>query len=265
MSTGKQYKKRVLVSFRGRCPFNCKHCYTYELPERTEKTIPEITAEAGSEYPFDIIYLSQKYENFFDGSRGMALCRELYSRYQKDIFIITRSHLNYEIMVQLGFLNQVMQQQGNQLYLAVSLCADQSYTSIEDSSICPTPNQRLENLRCGKPFGIKTILMLRPIFPNFLVPTDEYIHILQRAEKYTDAVVSSGLIVTDAILTRLGLKAESCIYLENGDSEYLSDLNDARYLDVENELYYIQSYCQNRKLPFFRHSMPALNCLAISG
>lgn len=97
--------------------------------------------------------------------------------------------------------------------------------------------------------------MLRPIFPNFLVPTNEYINILQRerAEKYTDA-----------ILARLGLKAESFIYLENGASEYLSDLNDPRYLAVENELSCIQRYCKNRKLPFLRHSMPALNCLAIS-
>ena len=145
MTTPNRYVKRTLVSFRGRCPMHCKHCYTYDLDEREEKTISEIVEETGHE-SFDIIYLSQKYENFYDESQGLALCQGLYDKYQKDIFIITRSYLSDGLIERLGNLNRRMQQQCNQLYIAVSLCADDSYTITENQMVCPTPHKRLENL-----------------------------------------------------------------------------------------------------------------------
>lgn len=261
MTVPKQYKKRVLVSFRERCPMHCKHCYTYDLDEREKKTIPEIVEETGNE-TFDIIYLSQKCENFYDGEQGIALCQELYKRYQQDIFIITRSYLSDKIMERLGYLNQEMQLQGNQLYIAVSLCADRSYTITEDQTICPTPNQRLENLRRGQAYGMKTLLLLRPVFPNTVIPVKECIGILDQAKDFVNAVISSGLIVTDAILARLGLDGDRFTYQVDGESEYLSDLEGARYIDVERELDQIQKGCRDREIPFFRHSMPALNYLA---
>lgn len=261
MTTEKVYKKRVLVSFRGRCPMRCKHCYTYEMDKREERSISEIVSETERE-TFDIIYLSQKYENFFDEENGLSLCYELYSRFKKDIFIITRSYLSDPLMEQLGLLNQQMQRNGNQLYMAASICADQSYTITEDEAQCPTPNQRLENLARGKNYGIRTLLLLRPIFPDTVIPVDECLNILERAMNTVDAVIASGLIVTEKILARLGLNGNSFTYLHNGDSEYLSDLKGAKYLDVESELSKIQKCCVDMNIPFFRHSLPALNYLA---
>lgn len=261
MTTSNQYVNRTLVSFRGRCPMHCKHCYTYDLEEREEKSLSEIVKETGHE-SFDIIYLSQKYENFYDEDQGFALCQQLYDKYQKDILIITRSYLSDSAIERLGHLNQKMRKQNNQLYIAVSLCADNSYTITEDQMVCPAPHQRLENLRRGQAHGIKTLLLLRPVFPNAIIPIEECIGILDQAKDYVNAVISSGLIVTNSILERLDLEEESLNYLENGDSEYLSDLKNARYLDVEHEISQICDKCKEKGIPFFRHSMPALNYLA---
>lgn len=238
----------------------CKHCYTYELPERKEKIVSEIVSEAANQ-TFDIIYVSQKYENFYDEKQGLSLCQQLYAAYQKDILIITRSHLSDDVIGQLASLNKKMQYNGNQLYIAVSICADRSYAVTENQTLCPAPSQRLENLRLGQMYGIKTLLFLRPIFPDIVIPAEECIGILDQAKLFADAVVASGLIVTDTILSRLGLEHDMFTYLEKGDSEYLSDLENPQYIDVERELSLIQAACKDRKIPFFRHSMPALNYL----
>lgn len=261
MTVPERYIKRVLVSFRGRCPMQCKHCYTYDLPEREEKEISYIVEETGRE-EFDIIYLSQKYENFYDEEQGFSLCRDLYFKYHKDIFIITRSHFSDDLVKKLKDLNQEMQKNGNQLYLAVSLCADQSYYITEDREKCPTPLRRLDNLRRAHKHGIKTLMLLRPIFPDAIIPVKECIGLLEQGKDYVNAVVSSGLAVTDSILLRLSLSGEDFNYLPSSDSEYLSDLKGAHYVDVRSELLQIQRGCMERKIPFFLHSMPALNYLA---
>lgn len=263
MNARTQYKDRVLVSFRGRCPLLCKHCYTYDLDEPKEMSIHEIVQETGKS-TFDIIYLSQKYENFFDESNGLKLCQELYDTFQKDIFIITRSYLSDALMGQLQRLNLKMREQGNQLYIAVSLCADRSYAIAEDPIMCPSPSQRLENLHRGHDLGIKTLLLLRPVFPDSVIPVKECICILEKAKNDVDAVISSGLIVTDNILARLGLENNTFTYKSDSKSEYLSDIEDAKYLDVEMELSRIKEGCRERGLPFFEHSMPALNYLAVT-
>lgn len=264
MSVPERYIKRVLVSFRGRCPMQCKHCYTYDLAEREEKTVLEIVEETGRE-KFDIIYLSQKYENFYDEEQGLSLCRELYFAYHKDIFIITRSHFSDSLVKRLKELNQEMQKNGNQLYLGVSLCADHSYSITEDPEKCPTPLKRLDNIRRAHKYGIKTLILLRPIFPDAVIPVKECIGLLEQGKDFVDAVVSSGLVVTDSILMRLNLKKKDFNYLPSNNSEYLSDLKGAHYIDVRSELFQIQRGCIERKIPFFSHSMPALNYLAAVG
>ena len=88
-----RYQNRVLVSFDGICPMKCKHCYTYELNLASKnRSIDQIVLDLNDK-KFDVIYLSQSYENFFDEKKGIELVRKLYDCYQKDIFIITSSYL----------------------------------------------------------------------------------------------------------------------------------------------------------------------------
>ena len=257
------YKSRTFVSYQGKCPMNCKHCYAHELEYSSNSNcISEVVNEVDKQ-EFDIIYVSQRYENFYDEEKGVSLCQALYERHHKDLLIITRSYLSDRLVEKLVQLNKTMQCRGNQLYLAVSICAEQSYSFTEDESVCPTPQQRLLNLKRVHPHHIKTLLFLRPVFPDKVIPAAECISIIKQAKDFTDAVISSGLIVSDAILKRLGLEKASFAYLESGDSSYLADLNqdDILYMDVENELQMIQNECEFFGIPFFRHSMPALNYL----
>lgn len=258
-----KYNTRILTSFSGECPMNCKHCYTYELPAKTQNNSYRQIVDEISEKTFDIIYLSQSYENFFDEEKGICLCEELYKKYKKDLFIITRSSLSDKALERLKVLNQVMMSKGNNLFFAVSLCADQSYYLTEDEQMCPPPEKRLRNLEKMAAYGIRTILLLRPIFPDNIIPIDECIGLIEKSKNYIGAVVSSGLIVTDGILDKLSLDKECLRFLPSGKTEYLQDLDPdkAQYVDVEKELYTLESFCKQMEIPFFRHSLPALNYL----
>ena len=57
------HKDRVLISYDGECPFRCKHCYTFSLDKKKERTVDEILFDIKNE-KFDIIYVSQKNEFF---------------------------------------------------------------------------------------------------------------------------------------------------------------------------------------------------------
>lgn len=261
--TDQRYKKRVFVSFDGQCPMNCRHCYTYGLDMNHARRSAEEIVGAVKEKETDIIYVSHNYENFYKQKDGLALCELLYAACHKDIFVITRSYLSDETLHQLGSLNLLMNRDGHQLYIAVSLCADNSYAVTEDPSNCPEPGKRLSNLARAHEQGIKTILLLRPIFPNSVVPVTECMNLVIRSKDYVSAVVSSGLIVTDMIIGRLAIEEKYLVYTAGGASEYLDELNDpsVRYVDVTREIEQIEKTCMSSGIPFFSHSIPALNYL----
>jgi len=260
-----KFAKRAIVSFSGICPMNCKHCYTFELDKEGEDQIDNIIGTIGNR-SFDIIYVSQSYENFFDGKKGTMLCTDLYNKYKKDIVIITRSYLDDEIIEILYDLNETMKINGHQLYLMVSFSAKKSYGVTEDVDICPSPKLRISNLERAFNKGIKTALLLRPLFPNNIIPILESINIIEETKPFINAVISSGLILTDKILDRLGLNKNDFNYLETGDSEYLKDLDkeNVKYVDVEREIHIVQAYCELIRMPFFMHTMPAINYLSIA-
>lgn len=255
------YTKREMVSFDGRCPLQCKYCYTYDLQENFQhRSIEELVCSI-DEKEFDILYFSQTYENFWVQKEGLYFCEELYRKYKKDIFIITKSLLNDNSILRLADLNRQMKNNGNQLYLGVSVCANESYGEVEQKGLCPSPIERISNLERGYRQGIKTLLLLRPIFPDNIVPVRECLDLIGRIKSEVCAVVSSGLITTPNNLKELRLERESLRYLENGDSNYLANIEREKvsFVNVEDELKIIQNYCQEQKIPFFRHSIPALN------
>lgn len=259
-----RYRDRALVSFQGRCPMNCKHCYTFDLDEQEEILEASAVASAALPEDCDIIYVSQRYENFYHEPDGTDLCRALYRTHHKDIFVITRSFLHDDTLRDLSRLHRKMAAQGHTLFLSVSLCANESYGVTEDPAVCPTPLQRLSNLQRAHALGIQTILMLRPVFPDAVIPVSECCSLVARYADAVDAVVTSGLIVTEGVLARLHLDESALSFATDGDSSYLADLKgeDVRYVDVERELREIERACAAQGVPCFRHSMPALNFLA---
>lgn len=105
------------------------------------------------------------------------------------------------------------------------------------------------------------MVFLRPVFPDSIIPITECQEVIENISKSTDAIVASGLIVTPGILSRLNLKLTDLPLLEKGDSEYLDDIpqNEIHYVNVEEELYQIEKRCEECGVPFFRHSIWALN------
>lgn len=259
----KKYQKRVFISFDGKCPMNCLHCFTYELEEKKNSRKNEELLQELEEKEFDIVYVSQTYENFYEEEKGIDLCKSVYKKYRKDIYIITRSRLSDNGIMELADLNAQMRQKGNRLFVAVSVCGNESYGITEDVNRCPSPNERLKNLEKLYYMGVSTILLVRPLFPDHIISVDECKKLIELSKDYIDVVISSGLIVTDKIIERLGLTEDKLKFLVDGDSEYLANLQQrqVRYLDVEQELQTLDVYCNEIHLPFFRHSLPALNFL----
>lgn len=256
-----KFMKRAMISFDGQCPLKCKYCYTYDLKcADKNRTVKELVDSLDNE-EFDIIYVSQTYENFANQLDGVDLCRSLYKKYNKDIFIITKSELDNRTISHLVKLNNIMRESGKQLFFGVSLCSDESYSNVENKYLCPSPEIRLSNLKKMHLNGINTLLILRPIFPNFIIPIDECLGLIKKSIPYVDAVVSSGLIITDSITNRLNIKKQSLLFLEEGDTDYLANIDRERidFVDVSEELKVIEEQCIKLNIPFFSHTMPALN------
>lgn len=259
-----KYNNRVIVSMDRECPMGCKHCYSFAMTHSNTPQSDESVISRAKKSAADIVYLSEKTENFFDEREGYELCKCLFEECKKDIFVITRSFLSDETIQQLATLDQQMKQTANALYLAVSVCAHESYGITEDIHLCPTPDARISNLKRASALGIHTILMVRPVFPSKMVPIKEYLELVDQCNGNVDVVVTSGLIVTDSILKRLGVEREFFSYMACGDSSYLADLEDKSisYVNVEAELQEIENKCSMCGIPYYRHTMPALNWIA---
>lgn len=257
-----KYTNRIIIGFDGRCPLNCKHCYAHGLDQVCEpRSISQLVASI-EEKDFDIIYLSQKNETFYDEKEGLAFCEALYNKYKKDIYIITRSNLSDNTINELARINSEMGGAGNKLIVGISICANESFLKTE-SNICPSPSERLVCMKKIHQRGIKTILTIRPVFPDWFIPVSELKEIINKASDYYDCVVSSGLIASEHIIADLGMNLMTIKYLTSGDSTYLDDINknDFKFLDVEEELNEIEATVLACGKNFYRHSMQALNSI----
>ena len=98
------YRNRTFISFQGKCPMNCKHCYTYELDHKEQEDIFKDIDE-DSIRSCDIIYVSQKYENFHDEKKGMLFCTELYSKYKKEMCANSFIYSCVTVIMRCSFYN----------------------------------------------------------------------------------------------------------------------------------------------------------------
>jgi len=255
--------KRVLVSFDGKCRFKCKHCYTYDLPQtEIERTVDEIIDNL-EDREFDIIYISQKNENFFEQDRGVLLCEKLYNRYKRDLFIITRNVLNNVNIARLCKLYNIMNKENHNLYVGVSICAYDSYTKTETEGIVPTPQERINFLKNLNKLGLKPILFLRPVFPDSIIPTQDYLKIIDECQGNISCVVTAGLMINHNIAERLEITYEELSFGIMGESEYLKDAieSEMKMVDVKKKMDLIEKVCKEKKVPLFKHSLHAVSFL----
>lgn len=255
-------KKRELVSFDDICPFNCKHCYTFEL-DRTghNRTINEIVDSlAGKE--FDVVYVSQRKDNFVNPDEGLELCEKLYDRYNCNLIAITRNTFDNAQLDRLTKLNNRMRANNKFLFMAVSIPALESAKVTEDLQKIPTPQERMEFLEKISERGVLNILLIRPLFPDALVPVEEVLRIIQTCKKFVSCIVSSGLAVNEHILKRLNLKEDELVYSDEKIDYLVGAIEgNVKYIDVKNKIEIINNECKKWNIPFFEHSVPALNYL----
>ena len=252
---------RVFVSFDEPCYYQCKHCYTYAITRDRIRSTKEIVDSIVNEV-FDVIYVSQKTDNFHIPKRGIELCEQLFERYEANQFVITRSVFNDEEICRFQKLLLKANSKNKKLFIAVSMNSMQSNYMCEDTERVPSPESRIAFLRELSECGFDPILMLRPIFPNSIIPVSECLQIIEMCAPFVSCVVASGLGVNDDVLSRLNLKDRDFIYSEN--QEYLQGAIECemKFVDVSAELSIIKEFCKKNSCAFFEHSIPALNYIA---
>lgn len=254
-------KKRAFVSFDEPCFFQCKHCYTYGINREKIRSIDEIVESIRTE-SFDVIYVSQKNDNFSDPKRGLELCERLYDEYGENLFIITRSVFPEDEVERLIQLRERMNDRHKNLFIAISINSLNKSFSSEDVSRVSTPEERIAFLKKLSEEGFTPILMLRPVFPGSMISPDEYNLIIEKSIPFISCVVASGLGVNQDVLDRLGLDEKDFVFAEC--QEYLQGaINcEIKFVDVSKELIQIKQFCERMNCKLFEHSMQALNYIA---
>ena len=255
--------KRQFVSFTGKCPYQCNHCYTfctgydsYDSGENVKEIIDGLANKV-----FDIVYVSGHKENFANPKEGIELCEQIFEKYNSDIMITTRNIFNREELKKINLLNTKMKEENKDLFFCASIPAFQSYKKLEPNPIIPNPIQRIENLKRIFDLGIYTVLTLRPLCPNIYIPVDEITDIIEMCKQHTSIVLSSGIVVDDEILHKLIGFPKKFGSLEKPLMPCLKNNLTMRYVDVDKEISIVKEKCKECKLPFFEHSLLAIEYL----
>lgn len=259
--------KRQFVSFTGKCPYQCNHCYTfctgYDSYD-SGKNVKEIV-EGLIDKEFDIVYVSGHKENFVNPDEGIELCEKIFEKYNSDIMITTRNIFDQEQLKRINILNRKMKEQNKDLFFCSSISALESYKKLEPNPIMPSPIQRIENMKKVYNLGIYTVLTLRPLCPDIFIPIKESIDIIEMCKQHTSVVLSSGIVIDDEILHKLIGFPEDFVSQEKPLMSCLKNNLTMRYVDVYGELRKIEKKCKECGLPFFEHSLPAIQYLKTKG
>lgn len=256
-------KSRVFVSFDGLCRYHCKHCFSYDVVQPTPpRTIEQIVSSIQNDH-FDVVYVSQKKENFIQPDDGLALCEQIFSRYDCHMVIITRNVFGPEHQKRLINLYSRMRMHNKQLFIGISLVGLASSSFSEQATEIPAPQERIQFGVELYQQGIPSMLLIRPLFPEHIIPLSELKSIVDEVAGNISCVLSGALMVNEGIINRLGLCDTDLKYLEGGESEYLDGAiaDSMRFVDVRNEMRQLKEYCNRKGVPFFEHSLPAINYL----
>lgn len=254
-------ENRKIISFGGKCSFDCKHCFGCEIDEtnKNEVGIDDLIVSLQNQN-FDVLYISQNKENLTDPHKCIELCEKLYEEYCCDIFITTRCILNDNEITHFINLSEKMKENNKNLTICVSIPAMDSYSKTENKDKVPTPHQRIDFLKKIKNSNIYSMVTIRPLFPNSFIPQDEIFQLVDECKNKVDCILTGGLMVTDKILKRLGVDKSEFNYLPYGNSEYLKGIDvDFMAVDVSEEIKNLKEYCNKNGILFFAHSMDALN------
>ena len=255
--------RRQFMSFGGKCPFGCHHCYTFSREYRHEApaSIKDMV-EALSDKDFNIIYVSGHRENFVSPEDGLSLCEAVFERYNVDILLTTRAVFEDAHYSRLKRLFNTMQSYGRDLFVCSSIPATASYKKLEPNPLVRSPNDRMDFLKHVFDMGIFTILTIRPLCPSEFIPIDEPLEIVDKCHTFSSAILSSGIVVEETILERLGTFPN---FKSDGKQELMNCLENKKllveYVNVEKEWAIIRERCSSYGKELFKLSLSAVEFL----
>lgn len=253
---------RHFISFSGKCPFRCNHCYTFcggYGSEDIGTSVAEIIDSLRlKNKEFDVVYVSGHKENFINPDEGLSLCEEIFRNFSCDILVTTRCVFDSGQLERLSLLNQKMKEKGKDLFFCASIPALESYKKLEPNPIIPSPWERIINFQKVSEEGIHTILTLRPLCPNEYIPVEESTRIIDLCKDHSTVALSSGIVVNDEIKNKLLGFPEDYKSVPGPLMPCLKNNLSMHYVDVSKELAVIREKCDSCGIPFFTHSLPAL-------
>lgn len=252
------HKERAFISYDGKCPFRCKHCYTVSLDSNPNRTVDEILNDIKFE-KFDIIYVSQKNENFVNPSDGLLLCEKAFDYYNTNLVIITRNVFDEECLNRLFNLHTKMNLKGRKIIVGVSFVSLNNSEISERLDIIPSPQSRISFLKKLHSLDIPCFALIRPVFPKELIPLDDIENLIDECKKFVNCIVASELAVNSIIEKNLGICFNSYCCFKS--SEYLNGAinTDLKFLQLDEEMRFIAQKCKSDNIHFFTHSMQAIN------
>lgn len=254
---------RQFVSFTGKCPYKCNHCYTfcerydsYDSGRNVKEVVDSLRNTS-----FDIVYISGHKENFVDADEGLELCEAIFDNFCTDILVTTRNVFSSKQLNRFEKLSKKMELKKREIFFCASIPAVRSYKKLEPASIIPNPYQRMDNLKNIYDIGIRTFLTLRPLCPNSFVPIEEIFEIMEQCKNHTSVVLSSGIVLDQQILGKLEGFPKDFEWEEKQLMPCLKNSLSMKYVNVEKEIKLIKEKCKQLDLPFFEHSLPAIEFL----
>lgn len=250
---GKNYI-REFISFGGKCPYECKHCYTFIPGYKydAEVSIDSLVQPLTTIPYIDIVYISGHRECFLNPDEGISLCEKIYSTAPCDILFTTRNCFSNAHIDRLSKLNEIMRQNGHFLFGCISIPALDSYAKIEQPSLVPSPEDRMHTLKALYDKKIITLLTVRPLFHNSFIPITEPIEIIDRCSSFSNAVLSSGLVKNSYISNALNYPANQKTISKR---EIMNCLNQqdiiVEYCDVSEEQSILERFCSDKAIPLF--------------
>ena len=256
---------RAFVSFGGKCAYKCSFCYTFSPQFNTVdidklKSIDDVLSYVHNlkkkNNSIKIIYISGYRENFIKPDEGINLLETLFSEFKCHILFTTRNVFTDHQIERVKKLSKIMKCSRKCLFACVSISAYDTYEKIEPNSNIPSPPERINFLKQLHANEIITFLALRPIFPDFIIPTGECIKIIDEAFAYCDAIIASEFRFDEDILQNLAHNEE----ITDHKTDFWScfDGMAIEKAKVDNEMQIIKAFCID-KAPLYNSSIPAIN------
>lgn len=205
------------------CPFNCIYCFTkcenfkqnIFLDSLSVKELYDVTDD------FETIQPACDTEFLLHPKWKEILLR--LSTLNKNISFATKMAISDEDAEFLGNVNKLLSVNKKVLNIGVTIIKIDNYKELEPNA--PTPIARIETLKKLYNVGIKTNVIMRPIFPNLTSSEIEYI--IEKTYNYAVGYLVGPLYINDAVK----------LYLNNNNFNFSlmkknPDWNQYKELDV---------------------------------